>query len=324
MNYIAVLNGCAPNVQGQADELAAFIEANLGAAARGRCIIFYSKPEQKEELAALSPAASLLLARVERYQPEVCLAALTRLAQDDPVPLYLFSGDCSGSELAVRLAYRLGGSSLTAVQKLEAAADPPLCFKAAYSGYLQAKLALRRKPYCLSIARGGAAPHRRAVKLRQTAELDLRGAPEGAFTRVLEFTEAESGGLEQAPFIMVAGRGVGSREKVEKFRKAAAELGAAFGVSRPVAMNAWAPLSALIGASGAIVRPRLCIAAGVSGAAAFYAGIEKSEHIVALNTDEFAPLVESADVAVIDDYEAVLEELLRLVRQEREHRAKGE
>ena len=62
----------------------------------------------------------------------------------------------------------------------------------------------------------------------------------------------------------------------------------------------------------------------MSGAAAFYAGIEKSKHIVALNIDEFAPLVQTADVAVIDDYEAVLEELLRLIRQERELKAKGE
>ncbi|MFY9384433.1 MAG: electron transfer flavoprotein subunit alpha/FixB family protein, partial [Dethiobacteria bacterium] len=311
-------------VQSQAEELAAFIETNLGAAAPGRCIIFYSAPEKKDELAALFPAEYLLLVRVERYQPEFFLSALARLAQDNPTPLYLFPGGYSGSELAVRLACRLGGSSLTAVQKLEAAQEPPVCCKTVYSGYLQARLELRRKPYCLSIARGGAGQRRRAVKVREMAELDMRGAAEASFCRELEFKEAGGGGLEQASFIMAAGRGVGSKEKTEKFKQAAAELGAAFGVSRPVAMNAWAPLSALIGASGVISRPRLCIAAGVSGAAAFYAGIEKSKHIVALNIDEFAPLVQTADVAVIDDYEAVLEELLRLIRQERELKAKGE
>ncbi len=324
MNYTVVLNGCSRTVQSQAEEMAAFIETNLGAAAPGRCIIFYSAPEKKDELATLSPAETLLLVRVQRYQPEVFLSTLARLAQEEAAPMYLFPGDYSGSELAVRLACRLGGSSLTAVQKLEPAQEPPACYKTVYSGYLQARLTLRRKPYCLSIARGGAGQSRRTAKVRETAELDMTGAAEASFSRMLEFKEAGRGGLEEASFVMAAGRGVDSKAKIEKFRQAAAELGAAFGVSRPVAMNAWAPLSSLIGASGAITRPRLCIAAGVSGAAAFYAGIEKSEHIVALNTDEFAPLVQAADVAVIDDYAAVLEELLRLIRQERELKAKEE
>ena len=110
MNYTVVLNGCSRTVQSQAEELAAFIETNLGAAAPGRCIIFYSAPEKKDELAALFPAEYLLLVRVERYQPEFFLSALARLAQDNPTPLYLFPGGYSGSELAVRLACRLGAA----------------------------------------------------------------------------------------------------------------------------------------------------------------------------------------------------------------------
>ena len=55
------------------------------------------------------------------------------------------------------------------------------------------------------------------------------------------------------------------------------------------------------------------IMAGVSGSAAFYAGIEKAKTIVAINTDIRAPIIKASDVAVIDDYKAVMAELAKIV-----------
>ena len=57
MNYTVVLNGCSRTVQNQAGEMAAFIEANLGPATPGQWL-FLQRSGKKDELAALSPAAS--------------------------------------------------------------------------------------------------------------------------------------------------------------------------------------------------------------------------------------------------------------------------
>ena len=100
---------------------------------------------------------------------------------------------------------------------------------------------------------------------------------------------------------------------MERLREVAKKTGAELGISRPVAMKAWAPMNRLIGVSGAMTKPELCITAGVSGAAAFFAGIEKSKYNIAINTDEEASIVKSSDVAIIDDYEIVLEELLKII-----------
>lgn len=315
MKYTVVLNGCSRNIQSQAEETASFIAENLESVPPGRCIIFYSDAEKRDELIGLSPAESLLLVRVKQSGAESCLSILTRLAQGEAASLYLFPGDLCGSSLAVRLAYRLGGSSLAAVEKIEAGKDGLHCYKTVYSGYLRARLSLGQKPYCLSITRGGVRRQRSAVGVRELRELDMTGLEGEGPPAKPEFAEApaEGPGLEEAPFIVVAGQGVNSRAKVEKLKEIAAGMGAVFGVSRPVAMSAWAPLHRLIGVSGAITRPQLCIAAGVSGAAAFFAGIEKSKCIVAINIDELAPIVRFADVAVIDDCVAVLEELMQLV-----------
>jgi len=94
---------------------------------------------------------------------------------------------------------------------------------------------------------------------------------------------------------------------------AARRMGAAFGVTRPVAMNAWAPMDRLIGVSGTRSAPALCIVAGASGAPALYWGIEKAALIVAIDVDEQAPIVNNADAAVIDDSVAVIEELAEVV-----------
>lgn len=320
MRYTIVLNGSSRNIHSQAEETASFAAENLGSAPPGRCIIFYSDLEKKEELIALSPVESLLLVRVKQGGAEYHLPFLTPLLQEDAADLYLFPGDLCGSELAVRLGHRLGGSSLAAVERIEEGREGLHCYKTVYSGYLRARLSLHRKPYCLSITRGGAHRQHHAVKVRELRELDLTGLEgEGPLGKPeLEQVMIDGPELEKAPFILAAGQGVNSREKVERLKEAAAEMGAVFGVSRPVAMSAWAPLHSLLGASGVIARPQLCIAAGVSGAAAFFAGIEKSEYIVAVNIDELAPLVQSADVAVIDDYEAVLKELVRLIKEQRQ------
>ena len=99
-----------------------------------------------------------------------------------------------------------------------------------------------------------------------------------------------------------------------QLKKMARAMGAEFGISRPVALNAWEGMQRLIGVSGTIARPEICIAAGVSGAAAFYAGIEKSKLIIAINHDPHARIVQASDAAVIDDWKAVMEELLKLLK----------
>ena len=80
-------------------------------------------------------------------------------------------------------------------------------------------------------------------------------------------------------------------------------------------MNAWAPMNRLIGVSGAMLQPDICITAGVSGAAAFYAGIEKSKFIVAINTDGQAPIMKKADVAVADDFVPVIKALREMAER---------
>ena len=122
-----------------------------------------------------------------------------------------------------------------------------------------------------------------------------------------------TGDLETARFLVVAGRGAGSRRGVERAAAAAARMGAAFAVTRPVVMNAWAAPDRQVGVSGTRAAPAVCVVAGASGAPAFVWGIERAGFIAAVDTDEHAPIAGEADVFVAGDALDVLEELADLV-----------
>jgi electron transfer flavoprotein alpha subunit len=94
-------------------------------------------------------------------------------------------------------------------------------------------------------------------------------------------------------------------------------MGAVFGVTRPVAMNAWAPTHRLIGVSGARTAPAVCLVAGASGAPAFLWGIGRAGFIAAVDQDERAAIVSESDAAVLDDCIAVIEALADIASSER-------
>jgi electron transfer flavoprotein alpha subunit len=199
---------------------------------------------------------------------------------------------------------------------MDCRADRLIAKKKTYADHVLATFRLIRQPYCISPAKGivDRLPIAHKDNL-QITEHDLTGLKKQALVKDFQWIPAEQArDLETAKLLIVGGRGLETRENVKRLKDMADILGAEFGISRPVALNAWGPMHWLIGVSGAVVRPEICIAAGVSGAAAFYAGIEKSKFIIAINCDPQARIVKAADVAVIDDYKAVMDELLKIFK----------
>jgi electron transfer flavoprotein alpha subunit len=65
--------------------------------------------------------------------------------------------------------------------------------------------------------------------------------------------------------------------------------------------------------TGVVVDPDLYIAFGVSGAVQHTSGLGQPEHIISVNTDAHCPMMQMADIAIVADANAVLEELVQLV-----------
>ena len=137
--------------------------------------------------------------------------------------------------------------------------------------------------------------------------------------RVTETVGASTGGisLADAKVVVSGGRGAGSTEGFAIVEELAGLLGAAVGCSRAVTMAGWRPHTDQVGQTGTKIAPDLYIACGISGATQHMAGCKGAKRILAINADREAPILASADYAVIGDMHEILPALSAAIRATR-------
>ena len=123
--------------------------------------------------------------------------------------------------------------------------------------------------------------------------------------------------LADAKVVISAGRGAGSPEGFAGVEELAALLGGAVGCSRAVTMAGWRPHTDQVGQTGTKIAPDLYIACGISGATQHMAGCKGAKKILAINTDPEAPILSTADYAVIGDLHDVVPALSEAIRAAR-------
>jgi len=107
--------------------------------------------------------------------------------------------------------------------------------------------------------------------------------------------------IDDARVIVAGGRGVGGEAGFELVQQIADLLGGAVGATRAAVDSGWIPYAQQIGQTGKIVKPRLYLALGISGAIQHKVGMQTAETIIAINRDPDAPIAEFADMLVIGD-----------------------
>lgn len=325
MKCKVIINACAPAFLSRAEEIALFLQTHgpfiNSRATAEEAVVFFADDHLKEKIILSLPFRVIHLVKIKHYHPELMLDILTELASKSPADIYIFPGDFSGNELVVRFAWRCKGSSLVAVENITMANDQFSATKKVYSGNLRGTFLFKAKPYCISLAKG---MNRLSLAIpEEEKKVTLHDYyPKSGRSLMTEYGSAaapqeEGGRLEKADLVIAAGRGTGSKEEISRLKNIARELGAELGVSRPVVMNGWAPIDSLIGASGSLVAPEICLVLAVSGSPPFYYGIEKSKTIIAVNQDHDAPIIKTADLVIIDDYKEIIKALLRVVRTNR-------
>jgi electron transfer flavoprotein alpha subunit len=107
--------------------------------------------------------------------------------------------------------------------------------------------------------------------------------------------------IEEARVIVAGGRGVGGPDGFELVGQIAERLGGAVGATRAAVDSGWIPYAQQIGQTGKIVKPRLYLALGISGAIQHKVGMQTAETIIGVNRDPDAPIADFADMLVIGD-----------------------
>jgi len=142
--------------------------------------------------------------------------------------------------------------------------------------------------------------------------IEFPAAPEtGTAYRVIE-TRIDDGGdqyLAEADTIISGGRGMKSGENFKLLFDCARHIHASVGASRVAVDNGWVPYAMQVGQTGVKVNPKVYIAAGISGSIQHFAGMKTAKTIIAINTDENAPIMANCDYYAVADLFAVLPEL---------------
>jgi electron transfer flavoprotein alpha subunit len=121
--------------------------------------------------------------------------------------------------------------------------------------------------------------------------------------------------LKDAPVIVAGGAGVTSADEFALLRELANLLGGEVGASRAAVDAGMIDRAHQVGQTGTTVRPRLYIAAGISGAIQHRAGMDQSSKIIAINTDPNAPMFQIAHYRIVGDVGEVLPLIIKTLRE---------
>jgi electron transfer flavoprotein alpha subunit len=102
--------------------------------------------------------------------------------------------------------------------------------------------------------------------------------------------DASTDNISKADRIVSVGRGIGEKSNINLVADLAAALDAEIAGSRPVVDGGWLPRERQVGKSGRKVKPKLYFAVGISGAPEHIEGMNKSDLIIAVNSDPKAPI----------------------------------
>ena len=120
--------------------------------------------------------------------------------------------------------------------------------------------------------------------------------------------------LKGARIIVAGGIGVGSKEGFTLIHELAETLGGVVGATRAAVDAGWIGREHQVGQTGTTVRPKLYIAAGISGSVQHRAGMDQSARILAINTDPQAPIFSVAHYGIVGDLHDVIPRMIRAYR----------
>ena len=252
------------------------------------------------------------------YAPVAVARAAVDAATRSQASAVVAAGSERGNEVLAHVAAIL--DQPLAANCVEATAgDPAQVTRVRWGGSLLEEAALHGSPKLMTVQ-----PHTvQAATTGGGAATVERFSPELSDSDVVvcvqERVAAATGGvsLAEAKVVVSCGRGAGSPEGFGIIEELAGLLGGAVGCSRAVTMAGWRPHTDQVGQTGTKIAPDIYIACGISGATQHMAGCKGAKAILAVNTDPEAPILASADYAVIGDLHEVVPAISAEVRKAR-------
>jgi len=227
---------------------------------------------------------------------------VTVLPQDAVV---LVAHDTFGMDLSPGLAIKTDSVFVSDVADIEGVAGDTLkVIRQEYSGQVSTHVScdistgavINIRPGVFQPDETGSAGGQVIDKSAETGDLTVG-------RRFQEIVAAEVGDVDitKEDVLVSVGRGIEDQDNIEIAEELAKAIGAVVSCSRPIVDAKWLEKSRQVGTSGQTVKPKVYLALGISGSFQHMGGLKGNPFIVAVNKNPKAPIMQVADVGVVDD-----------------------
>jgi electron transfer flavoprotein alpha subunit len=245
--------------------------------------------------------AHILTDLVHRYRPEILLMAATPL----------------GNDLAPRLAQRLDTGLISHCVQVSIDMSERLLlgtFATLGGDVLHTVACPEARPQMATLQPGYfRLPYEDAYRSGevQTVDLDL-----GQVSARLSWIDLDAAvdlppvPLSKAKIVVSAGRGMGDANGFALVEQLAEALGGTVAGSRGAFDEGWIAEEQIVGVAGEFIAPDLYVACGVSGDIYHYFGLQGAKFVIAINPDENAPIMKTANMAIVGDARQIIPAML--------------
>lgn len=259
----------------------------------------------REATGKLGAADKVIYAEHEQlanFNPESYSAALSEIIGQHKPNLTLIANTSMGMDLAAALSAKQNLPLVAYAVDVAIEEGNVVATSQLYGGKMNTESVLEGDSVIVSILAGSFSSD--AGKLDGTPQVEKVTPELGAGkVRFVELVEPEAGDVDitQQDILVSVGRGIQSADNLEMIEELAKALGGAVSASRPIVDSKWLPKTRQVGKSGLKVKPKLYLALGISGAPEHIEGMKDAELIIAINTDETAPIFEYAHYGTTED-----------------------
>ncbi len=252
----------------------------------------------------------------ENFNAEQYQIVLADLIKNHQPELVLVAHTAQGIDLAPALAVQLDMPYVTDVISLEADEGVLKPVRSYYQGKLNAAFAITgQAPYLFTLRESTfmvGEPGKQGT-IEKTASPLTEDLPHRRF---IEYLEAVVGDVDitKAEILISVGRGIKEQKNLEMIEELAEALGATISASRAVVDAGWLPQDRQVGSTGKVVKPKVYLAIGISGAFEHVAGMKGAKNIIAINKDANAPIFAVATYGIVDDLFKVVPKLIEQVK----------
>jgi electron transfer flavoprotein alpha subunit len=240
---------------------------------------------------------------LKEFNAETYQIILADLIKKENPFLFLIGHTAFGWDLCPALATQLNIPFTTDCLDVEICDGRLKVIRQMYDGKLSAKVTLRENPSYMLTLRAGMFPAVEDSFKTEIVNFDSPVSEAPDYRKFMEYIEAVAGDVDitKSDIVIGIGRGIKEQDNLAMIEEFAASIGGVVACSRPIVDSDWLPKDRQVGSSGKVIKPKLYIAIGISGAFQHVAGMKGAETIVAINKDANAPIFNEADYGIVDD-----------------------